>query len=54
MIFGELGELGWGELGVRVTVMMMASTPDNERNYGVEDGGKRSRKFLADLPRRVT
>jgi DCC1-like thiol-disulfide oxidoreductase len=37
--------------GVPLTYMAAGATPDNERNYEVEDGGKRSRNFLAVRPR---
>jgi len=35
------------------TVIATGATPDDERNYGVESGGKRSRKFLAARPRNL-
>lgn len=37
-----------------LTVIATRATPDNERNYGVEGSGKRSRIFLAARPRKLT
>ena len=34
-----------------LTGIATSATPDNERNYGMEDGGKRSRNILAVTPR---
>ena len=37
----------YNNLGVALTVIAVAATPDDERNYVVEGGGVRSRNFLA-------
>lgn len=39
---------------LNLTVIAASATPDDERNYGVEGDGKRSRNFLADEPRNLT
>jgi hypothetical protein len=31
----------------KLTIIATGATPDDEREFGVEGGGKRSRKFLA-------
>ncbi len=36
-----------GNLDDRLTIMVVGATPDDERDFGVEGGGKRSQKFLA-------
>ena len=37
-----------------LTIIAVAATPDDERDYGVEGSGKRSRNFLAARPRNLT
>ena len=41
-----LGFLGAEEQNL-LTIIATGATPDDEREFGVEGGGKRSRKFLA-------
>ncbi|MCK0505301.1 winged helix-turn-helix transcriptional regulator [Aromatoleum anaerobium] len=58
----RLGARRYGDLrrdlksisGKVLTVIAMAATPDDEREFGVEGGGKRSRNFLAARPRKLT
>lgn len=40
-----------GKYRFNLTGIATSATPDNERNYGMEDGGKRSRNILAVAPR---
>lgn len=42
------------ELASELTVIATRATPDDERDYGVEDGGGRSRNILAARPRKLT
>jgi CheY-like chemotaxis protein len=37
-----------------LTIIATRATPDDERDYGVEDGGERSRNILAARPRKLT
>ncbi len=37
-----------------LTVIATRATPDDERDYGLEDGGERSRNILAARPRKLT
>ncbi|WP_244857245.1 pilus assembly FimT family protein [Aromatoleum bremense] len=37
-----------------LTVIAIGATPDDEREFGVEGDGKRSRNFLAARPRNLT
>lgn len=38
----------------KLTIIATRATPDDERDYGVEDGGERSRNILAARPRKLT
>lgn len=38
----------------QLTIIATRATPDDERDYGVEDGGERSRNILAARPRKLT
>ena len=40
--------------GLTLTVIATRATPDDERDYGLEDGGGRSRNILAARPRKLT
>ncbi|MFA7606291.1 MAG: hypothetical protein WCY08_06885 [Rhodocyclaceae bacterium] len=41
--------------GEALTIMVRAgTTPEDERDYGLEDGGERSRNILAARPRKLT
>jgi len=39
---------------IKQTIIATRATPDDERDYGVEDGGERSRNILAARPRKLT
>lgn len=41
-------------LVISLTIIATRATPDDERDYGVEDGGERSRNILAARPRKLT
>ena len=47
LIISALTLLAVGIIAFVLTVIATGATPDDEREYGVEGGGERSRKFLA-------
>ncbi|MCK0508558.1 putative bifunctional diguanylate cyclase/phosphodiesterase [Aromatoleum anaerobium] len=53
-LIGPIGAWVLESACAQLTVIAMAATPDDEREFGVEGGGKRSRNFLAARPRKLT